>query len=433
MIKILGCGDLFINKRLPQKGYPGLEELISVIDEYDAKFGNLETTVHNNEGYPACFPGGGWAMASSEVLQDVKKMGFNMVSFANNHAMDYSHKGLEATISHLNESGLSFVGAGRNLMEASLPKYVECSEGRVGFIAITSSFHDSDAAGPSGGIVPGRPGVNPLRHKAVYQVTPDLYEALDKVAVSTGMNETFQWSIKNGYKKQTSDLHFRGMVFTEGEENVKISHPLKKDMDRTVRSITEAKIQSDCVVVSVHSHQMSGDDETPVDFIVEFCHNCIDAGADVIFCHGAHILRGIEVYHAKPVFYGLGDFVFHNEMMSALPYEFYEKYDVGADCYDLVGIGMQTRSHGGTKGLSADPLAWQSIMAGIELTPDGVKAKIYPIELHFKEGRTKRGWPTIASDSMILERVSKMSKEKYGTEIFIEDNIGYINMKMKDI
>jgi len=35
----------------------------------------------------------------------------------------------------------------------------------------------------------------------------------------------------------------------------------------------------------------------------------VDAGADVVFGHSPHIVRGIEVYRGRPVIYGAGDFV----------------------------------------------------------------------------------------------------------------------------
>jgi poly-gamma-glutamate synthesis protein (capsule biosynthesis protein) len=37
-------------------------------------------------------------------------------------------------------------------------------------------------------------------------------------------------------------------------------------------------------------------------------HAAIDAGADLILQHHAHMLRGIEVYSDKVIFYGLGNF-----------------------------------------------------------------------------------------------------------------------------
>jgi poly-gamma-glutamate synthesis protein (capsule biosynthesis protein) len=35
----------------------------------------------------------------------------------------------------------------------------------------------------------------------------------------------------------------------------------------------------------------------------------IDAGADAVFGHHPHIMRGIEVYKGRPIFHGLGNFV----------------------------------------------------------------------------------------------------------------------------
>ena len=69
-INIFGVGDLFMAKRLPQKEYCGCDEIRKLTGSHDACFGNLETTVHDNEGYPSAFPGGGYAMADPSVLGD---------------------------------------------------------------------------------------------------------------------------------------------------------------------------------------------------------------------------------------------------------------------------------------------------------------------------------------------------------------------------
>ena len=416
-IKILGVGDLFIAKRLPLKKYEGFEEISTLIKEHDACFGNLETTVHNNEGYPSRFPGGGYAMASPCVLKDLGAYGFNVFSIANNHAMDYCHKGLEATIHHLDKAGQIYVGGGKNLVDASRPKYVECANGRVAFIGVTSSFHDSDAAGPQGGIISGRPGVNPLRRVEYYEVTEDNYQSLQKIADETGMNDGHKWAIKNGYREDCPELFLRELKFVKGEENRRITHPLPSDMERIVNSIKEASIQADYVVVSFHSHQMSGSGEKPADFIVEFCHACIDAGANVIFGHGAHELRGLELYKGFPIFYGLGDFIFHNEMVELLPKEFYEKVNQSAELYDYVGMGMNLRSNNGKRGLSSDVKAWESVMACVEFVDKKtVNIKIYPVSLGFEKGRTMRGWPFIDKTGRILHRFCELSNTNYGTQ-----------------
>jgi len=425
--KIFGCGDIFVAKRLPAKRYEGFSELAEIIKSHDACFGNLETTIHNNEGYPAKFPGGGYAMASPYCLEDLKNYGFNIFNIANNHTLDYSHKGLEATIKYLNASDIPFCGAGMTLAEASQPKYVECAEGRVAFIGVTSSFHDSDAAGPTGGIISGRPGVNPLRRIEYYNVTPEHYAALKEIAESTGMNDGHKWSIANGYREESRELFLREMRFVQSDCDGRVTHPLKEDMDRVKLSILEASKQADCIVISFHSHQMDGINTRPAEFIREFCHECIDAGANVIFGHGAHELRGLEIYKNCPIFYGLGDFIFHNEMQSAMPREFYEKVGLDYSEHDFVGIAMDTRSKGRTRGLQADPKAWETVAASIEFLDGNVnKINIYPVTLGYELGRSCRGWPMIDRSGKILNYFTNLSEKDYGTKVVVNNNIGQI-------
>src|SRR5260221_3000759 len=68
------------------------------------------------------------------------------------------------------------------------------------------------------------------------------------------------------------------------------------------------------MIATIHAHQ--GDsvlqaflfEDHPPDFLVELAHNAIDNGADAFVGHGPHIIRGIEIYKGKPIFYDLGEF-----------------------------------------------------------------------------------------------------------------------------
>lgn len=42
---------------------------------------------------------------------------------------------------------------------------------------------------------------------------------------------------------------------------------------------------------------------------IPFAHALIEAGADIIFGHSGHIVRGIEIYRGKPILYCTGDFI----------------------------------------------------------------------------------------------------------------------------
>jgi poly-gamma-glutamate synthesis protein (capsule biosynthesis protein) len=67
------------------------------------------------------------------------------------------------------------------------------------------------------------------------------------------------------------------------------------------------RTRADIIVASHHW----GLAEDVLDYQVEIAHAAIDAGADVIVGHGPHYACAVEIYRAKPIFYGLGSFSFH--------------------------------------------------------------------------------------------------------------------------
>jgi hypothetical protein len=71
-----------------------------------------------------------------------------------------------------------------------------------------------------------------------------------------------------------------------------------------------ARLRAECDVLTVAFHK--GIVHTPVTvapYEKVIAHAALDAGADIIIGHHAHILRGIEVYKGKPIYHGLGNFV----------------------------------------------------------------------------------------------------------------------------
>ena len=55
------------------------------------------------------------------------------------------------------------------------------------------------------------------------------------------------------------------------------------------------------------------------EFIPVFARQMIDAGADLVAGHGPHLLRGMELYKKKPIFYSLGNFIGQNELVPKMP------------------------------------------------------------------------------------------------------------------
>lgn len=92
-----------------------------------------------------------------------------------------------------------------------------------------------------------------------------------------------------------------------------------RDLARVQQILDTLKAQSDIVIVSFHgggegvdfSHLPEGS-ETYIGedrgALREFAHFCIDHGADVIYGHGPHVVRCIEVYKGHFIAYSLGNF-----------------------------------------------------------------------------------------------------------------------------
>lgn len=82
------------------------------------------------------------------------------------------------------------------------------------------------------------------------------------------------------------------------------------DFPRALRAIREAEANADLVIVTIHwGFEL---DTQPRDYQVDEAHRMIDAGADAIFGHHAHRLQPMETYEGRPIFYGLGNFVWPN-------------------------------------------------------------------------------------------------------------------------
>jgi poly-gamma-glutamate capsule biosynthesis protein CapA/YwtB (metallophosphatase superfamily) len=82
------------------------------------------------------------------------------------------------------------------------------------------------------------------------------------------------------------------------------------DFGRALRSIREAEANADLVIVVIHWGVEL--DTQPRDYQTQEARRMIDAGADAIFGHHAHRLQPLDTYRGRPIFYGLGNFVWPN-------------------------------------------------------------------------------------------------------------------------
>lgn len=425
-MKIVATGDSFITRRLPEKDSNAME-LKKWMESSDVRFTNLETTTHKREGFPSAFSGGTWAMSDPTVLDDLQRYGFNLFNWANNHTLDYLYGGLLATERELETRQLVHAGAGKTLSSAAEPRYLETVNGRVALIGATSTFHESWVAGETNRYVQGRPGVNPLRYEEINYVTKAQWETLKEISQNTHIDANEELNVKEGFSTiENSDTFlFAGKKFKIAANSYQKRSPLPEDMNRITRSIREASRQADFVIVSLHSHEMAGIDKNePADFFEEAAKACIDAGASCILGHGPHVVRGIEIYKNKPIFYSLGNFIFQNDTVTHLPQEFFKKYDLDESAN--IADGLDVRSDNGKKGLGVNPFVWESVVAKIHWKDQQIeKIELKPIDLGFEQPRYNKGWPKHSENDTVLKRLKKLSS-KFGTEIKIENNTGFI-------
>ena len=430
-ISFVATGDSFITCRLPSQKDQKFDKIRELINNSEVKFTNLEVTVHDFEGAPSAFSGGTWSIASPNVLKDIDAYGFNLLNIANNHTLDYSYGGLEVTEKNLKKYDFVYAGAGENMAKASDPKYLDCQSGRIGFVAATTTFHESWIAGEQRRDLRGRPGVNPLRHDALHVISKEKLNNLKEIAEITDINAMNNLDYKEGFEvpPPSNMLKFGKYLFIEGSDEGLVTNPNKKDLERILRAINEAKRQSDEVVVSIHSHEMKWEDKSkPADFLIEFARLCIDEGASAVIGHGPHIIRGIEIYKGRPIFYSLGNFIFQSDLVSNLPSDFYEKYGLGP--MDNTADALDTRSKNNTTGLGANPDVWESVIASWRIEDNQLKdLYLYPITLGYGVPRYKRGWPELSKDTNVLKRLSKLS-EPFGTVIEIKDGIGIVRLDL---
>ena len=419
-------GDSIIDRRISVYDEPGYLQMFDHIRSADAAFTNFEMLVHNFEYPGAPVSGGTYMGAPAWVLDELKWAGFRLLGIANNHAFDFGTEGLLNNIRQLQQAGMVYAGAGDNLARARAPGYLDTKKGRVALIACASTFSILSPAGVQRPDMKGRPGLNPLRFKTTYTVEPSTLTSIRALASANTQAE--------GAPAAKDEVRFLGATFKAGDKPGVMTEPDARDMKEITAAVREARRQADWVMVSIHAHEGApGDREVPAAFLVTFAHAVIDAGADVFTGHGPHVLRGIEIYKGKPIFYSLANFIFQNESIPFQPQENYDQLNLPltantADYFD-------TRSANDTRSFPADQKIWESVVADAVFNSrrEVQEIRLYPITLGFRQSRTQRGRPLPAGADLaasIIDRESKLSKA-FGTAVALENGIGVITAQAR--
>lgn len=144
---LVSLGDIMLSRHVEKKmlAQPTLFEYpyLKMKDHLSADivFGNLETPLVDGPPVPA---GKMVFRADTRNASALKKYGFNVLSLANNHALDAGQKGLTNTIELLEQTGIYFCGAGRDQQEAYAHKTISIGKFKVAFLA----YNDNDVVPP---------------------------------------------------------------------------------------------------------------------------------------------------------------------------------------------------------------------------------------------------------------------------------------------
>jgi poly-gamma-glutamate synthesis protein (capsule biosynthesis protein) len=444
-IAIASTGDTMLTRRLSVYDEEPYLALAKILREADAAFTNMETTVHE---YNECTPGltrGTYMTTEPHLLEDLKWLGINLVSCANNHAFNFGQEGILSTIRYLDKAGIAHAGTGLNLAEARAPCYLDTRNGRVALLAATAFFQPFDAAAEQRMDVKGRPGVNPLNFEKTYTLDRQAFKEFLRVNHALGFDrqkeraERHTYSDKDAPQDRDTELNFLSGKFVEGEQFSVSTKADKRDVEAILKWIREARRQAEWVVVSLHCHEYGGTSlfnakanvelEEMAQFFVDVAHQCIDHGADVIAGHGSHFPLGVEVYKERPIFYSLGNFIFQVETARFLADDAYTRF--GLPWNATPSDWLEARNKGDTRGHPAFAPFWQNII-GVTRFKSGKldRIELYPLDQGYRKAWAQRGRPVLAQGELadsILERVSRLSR-RYGTDVKVDKEVGVVSV-----
>lgn len=154
-------------------------------------------------------------------IEALKSAGFNLLSLANNHILDYYDTGLKDTIDILNRNGILYSGAGMNIKEARKPAIIEKNGIRTGLLSYTDMAQYIYAGKPAISFAAGeeKAGVAPRVYESIAEDIRALREQVDIVAVS------LHWGVEESFKVTAEQTEFAHKLLDEGADMILGHHP----------------------------------------------------------------------------------------------------------------------------------------------------------------------------------------------------------------
>lgn len=272
-MKLTIVGDTVVQYPLASRSKAGDgpgDSALSLLGRTDITVGNLEVPL-TSRGFPAEKV---VAMRAPEsAAQVLFEMGFDAMSLATNHALDWGIEGITDTLDALDRAGVRHFGAGENLNDATTPTYLVTESGEeVALLNFCCTLP------PGYNATSERPGVAAIRIRQTFEYDGVLME------------------------EQPGTPPF---VYTWAHE---------PDVLYAIEAIRAAKSRCAHVVVALHWGvpwcYVPDTQGTLAQYQRPLAHRLADAGANLIIGHHPHCLHPIEIYRNTMILYSVGNFVF---------------------------------------------------------------------------------------------------------------------------
>jgi poly-gamma-glutamate synthesis protein (capsule biosynthesis protein) len=420
---LVSLGDLLYSHPFANSPDPELQKVLALVKSGDVAIANREGMFFDLKALKPAGTDQGMLWGEASLGPDMKAMGIDMVSMANNHATDWGPEGLLESQRLLDEVGIAHAGGGRSLREARRAGGLETPKGRIGLVATASTFRPNAGADDAFGDVPGRAGISVLRTRTVHLVTAEEFSHVKALATELAS------PLAPPPRPAATQVELFDTLY-----RLSPVQALHYDMDLydeagLLKAVREAKASCGLVVFTIHAHESSTgeDDDTPAppDFLIKLFHEAVDAGADVIMGGGPHSLRGVEIYHGKPVLYGLGAFFINGEI-KAIQQTALQVWP------DATGHAPPPPPQERSVRQGGNPASWYDGIVAVTEFEDGRPRvlKLYPLDLGNTYDRARRGIPHFAdarSARRILEALQADSRA-FGTRIDIEGSVGVVRI-----
>ncbi|HXX38438.1 MAG TPA: CapA family protein [bacterium] len=267
-------GDVMIRRPLAESGRgraAGFQAALAAMRESDLVIANLEMPL-SRRGFRV--PKHSNLRSDPDVIRDVRAMGVDAVTLANNHMYDYGPEALQDTIAACRAAAVTCCGAGNDLEEAMAPARLRAGAAEIALLSVACTLPIESAARP------GKPGIAPI--EVVWSFEPDVNLTVEQPGTMPTVR-TCASSV---------------------------------DRQRVCNHIAELCAEGHVVIVGIHwgvpEHWLCPASGRLAEYQRPLGHALIDAGAAIVFGHHSHSLHPIEVYRGRPIVYSAGNFLFED-------------------------------------------------------------------------------------------------------------------------